>query len=52
MPVVLLNSRIVGDPEVGQKRASRKREGRCGQIVAIRNAGAGPRVYSLNEAIV
>jgi hypothetical protein len=22
MPVVLLNSRIVGDPEVGQKRAS------------------------------
>jgi len=24
MPVVLLNSRIVGDPEVGQKRAWRR----------------------------
>jgi hypothetical protein len=24
MPVVLLNSRIVGDPEVSQKRASRR----------------------------
>jgi len=26
MPVVLLNSRIVGDPEVGQKRALGPRE--------------------------